>query len=35
VVVPPVLGILGTVPVVVTNAFGEQSTPGPEAMFTY
>ncbi|MFD7769255.1 IPT/TIG domain-containing protein [Streptomyces sp. NPDC059787] len=35
VVIPPVLGILGTVPVVVTNAFGEQSTPGPQAMFTY
>jgi hypothetical protein len=35
VVIPPVLGILGTVPVAVTNAFGEQSTPGPQAMFTY
>ncbi|MFB6678192.1 IPT/TIG domain-containing protein [Streptomyces sp. NPDC056390] len=35
VVIPPVLGILGTVPVVVTNAFGEQSLSSPQAMFTY
>lgn len=36
VVIPPVLGLLGTtVPVVVTNAFGEQSPPGPQATFTY
>ncbi|WP_426368582.1 IPT/TIG domain-containing protein [Streptomyces sp. E-08] len=35
VVIPPVLGIVGTVPVVVTNAFGAQSLPGPQATFTY
>ena len=35
VVIPPVLGILDTVPVVVTNTFDAQSTPAPQAMFTY
>ncbi|MFI1417531.1 IPT/TIG domain-containing protein [Streptomyces sp. NPDC020731] len=35
VVVPPVLPVLGSVPVVVTNGFGQQSLPGSPATFTY